>query len=248
MPGHACLVTATALLVCCYSAVAINSKGLTPLDGWSFDKVISKFKAAVVKFDTAYPYGPKHEQFAKLAAAGRSSLDLLVAEVGIKDYGEYENADLAERFGIKKEDFPVVKLFLQGKEDPIDFEAADFKEDALRIFIRKNSDVYISHEDCLEAFDRIVDKFLLEENVDQRKALIENARKEALKVKTVEDKTSADIYIKILEKMIEKGDDFVKQERTRVKGLMEKQKLTDEKKKSMLIKLNVLKSFSHDEL
>ncbi|KAA0191794.1 hypothetical protein HAZT_HAZT000898 [Hyalella azteca] len=210
--------------------------------------MVSKFKATIVKFDTAYPYGAKHEEFAKLAAAGRSSKDLLVAEVGIKDYGEFENVDLGERFGVVKENFPVVKLFLQGRDDPIDFDSTDYTEDSLRNFVRKNSDVYISHEDCLEAFDRIVDKFIVEKDSKKRNALLLEAEAEAKKVRTAEDKTSAGIYVKILEKMLEKGDDFIAQERSRVAGLMEKQKLTEAKKKTMQAKLNVLKSFEHHEL
>uniref|UniRef100_A0A2P2I7L7 Endoplasmic reticulum resident protein 29 n=1 Tax=Hirondellea gigas TaxID=1518452 RepID=A0A2P2I7L7_9CRUS len=226
----------------------INSKGLTPLDSWSFDKITSKFKASLVKFDTAYPYGDKHDQMAMLAAAGRSSEELLVAEVGIKDYGEFENTDLAERFSINKEKYPVVKLFLQGNETPIDFDGKDFTEDGLRYFLRKNSDVYISHQDCLEAFDRIVDKFLLEKDYDQRKLLLAQAETESKLVKTPEDKTSAEIYLKVLSKILEKGNDFAKTEKNRVQNIMTKERLTDEKKKTMQTKLNILKSFSHDEL
>lgn len=210
--------------------------------------MISKFKATIIKFDTAYPYGKKHEQFAKLAAAGRSSKDLLVAEVGIKDYGEFENADLAERYDVKKDDFPVVKLFMQDTENPIDFDATDFTVDALRNFVRKNSEVYISYEDCLENFDRIVDKFMGTTDKKKRRGLVKDAKKEAGNVKSPEDKASAVIYVKVLEKMLEKGDEFVQQERERVQGLMAKQKLTEENKKNMQTKLNVLKSFAHEEL
>lgn len=230
------------------SVYGINSKGLTPLDSWSFDKLISKFKASLVKFDTAYPYGAKHDEYARLAAAGRSSQDLLVAEVGIKDYGEFENTDLAERFNVNKLDFPVVKLFVQGKDNYIDFEGEEYTEEALRNFVRKNADVYIGHEDCLEVFDRIVDEFLKTTDAEKRTELITKAKQEAGRVLTKEDKASADIYVKMLSKIAEKGEGFVTQERARVQGLLEKQKLTDDKKKSMQTKLNILKSFPRDEL
>ena len=36
------------------------------LDVLSFDKVISKFPVSLVKFDIAYPYGDKHDQFAQV--------------------------------------------------------------------------------------------------------------------------------------------------------------------------------------
>ena len=104
------------LLVCILAfsfvpTLAINCKGCTPLDTASFDKLLSKFKVSVVKFDVAYPYGDKHEEYAKFSLAAAEVEDLFVGEVGIKDYGDKDNTDLAERFKVKKEDFPVVILF-----------------------------------------------------------------------------------------------------------------------------------------
>ena len=70
-------------------------------------------KVSLVKFDVAYPYGDKHEEFAKFSKAAAEDENLFVAEVGIKDYGDKDNADLAERFNVKKEDYPVVILFIR---------------------------------------------------------------------------------------------------------------------------------------
>ena len=201
-----------------------------------------------MKFDIAYPYGRQHDEFAKLAAAGRTSENLLVAEVGIKDYGEFDNMDLAERFAIDKDNYPVVKLFVRGKEDPIDFTAKDFSEDSLRTFLRKHSDVYIGYKDCLQKFDYLVDKFLKITEKHERKELIQEAKVEKEKLHTVEDKDSAEIYIKVMEKVLDKGEDFVENERKRVMSIMEKEKLTETKLKTMNAKLNILKTFSHDEL
>ena len=46
--------------------LCINCAGCTPLDTLTFDKMISKSPASIVKFDVAYPYGDKHEEFAKV--------------------------------------------------------------------------------------------------------------------------------------------------------------------------------------
>ena len=46
------------------------------------------------------------EEFSKLAVDGAEVDDLLIGEVGVKDFGDNENEDIAERFGAKKEDFP----------------------------------------------------------------------------------------------------------------------------------------------
>ena len=80
-------------------------------DSLSFDKLLKKFKVSIVKFDVAYPYGDKHEQFGKFSQDAAEIEDLFVGEVGIKDYGDKDNGDLAERFNVKKDDYPVVILF-----------------------------------------------------------------------------------------------------------------------------------------
>ncbi len=52
----------------------------------------------MIKFDTAYPYGDKHEEFAKVAVDGAEKAGLFVGEVGIKDYGEKDNEELGKRY------------------------------------------------------------------------------------------------------------------------------------------------------
>ncbi|RXG67663.1 hypothetical protein Avbf_09867 [Armadillidium vulgare] len=227
-------------------AISINAKGLTPLDSWSFDKITSKFKASLIKFDTAYPYGKKHDEYAKLAAASRSSLDLLVAEVGIKDYGDKENMDLGERFDVKKEDFPVVKLFINGKEDPISFEG-QFNLEGLKKFIQKYADVYIGLENCLETFDRLAVQFVTTKNEEERKQILKKAEEEWDGIKNPSEEPSAEMYVKIMRKVIQKGDDFINSEKDRVEGLL-KTRVSKEKKQDMEGRLNIIKSFVHSEL
>jgi ERp29, N-terminal domain len=84
--------------------------------------------------------------------------DLLIAEVGIKDYGDFDNQEIATKFKVKKEDFPVLKLFIQGKDEPIDYGQKDFDADAIKKFIRSSSNVYIGLPGCLENFDGIASK------------------------------------------------------------------------------------------
>jgi hypothetical protein len=55
------------------------------------------------------------EEFSKLAVDGAEVDDLLIGEVGVKDFGDNENEDIAERFGAKKEEFPgFLKLNWKG--------------------------------------------------------------------------------------------------------------------------------------
>jgi len=62
------------------------------LDELSFEKTVERFPYSVVKFDIAYPYGEKHEAFTAFSkSAHKATKDLLIATVGVKDYGELEN-------------------------------------------------------------------------------------------------------------------------------------------------------------
>ena len=115
MSAYTILSLTLAVLSCLTlnEASALNCAGCTPLDTLTFDKMVDAFPAAVVKFDVAYPYGDKHEEFAKVSKDGSAVKDLFVGEVGIKDYGDKDNEELGERFGVKKDDYPVVFLFKQ---------------------------------------------------------------------------------------------------------------------------------------
>jgi len=226
-----------------------DCKGCVALDSVSFDKVISKFKAAVVKFDVAFPYGEKHEEFGKVAFDTKDSNDLLVADVGVKDFGNKDNSDLAQRYEIKKEDFPAVLLFVHGQSQPYRFVAEkdeEFTAENIKRFIKSKSSVYLGLPGCVEQLDRIAEEF---------KSSGEKERHDLLnKAKVFEDtlpeehRSAAKVYVKTMERIMERGDVFVQTERTRIDGLL-KGKLSKDKKRTMEERRNILQSFTHrDEL
>lgn len=229
------------------STDAINCKGCVPLDIFTFDKIISKFKAAAIKFDVAYPYGTKHDEFAKVAEAAHTVPDLLVGEVGVKDYGEKENADLAERYKVNKDDFPVVKLFVAGVSAPYTFSDSEFTADNIKKFIRTKSNVHIGLPGCLEAFDKIAAKFSQASDPDVKKALLREAEDLWDNTTGRADQKTAEVYVKTMRKVLDKGDDFVSNELKRVQSLA-KGKISKEKKEEMQQRINILHSFQHDEL
>lgn len=108
-------IGAISLLMLTGSSVEAGEyRGFVELDDLTFDKVVKKFSAVLVKFDIVYPYGEKHETFCKFAEQSTVHIDdFLVATVGIKDYGDRENSKLAERFNVGIE-YPVIKLFNNG--------------------------------------------------------------------------------------------------------------------------------------
>ena len=50
---------------------------------------------------------------------GEAGANIMVGVVGVQEYGDKLNEDLAKRFAVQKESFPVYKLFLAGSSVPI---------------------------------------------------------------------------------------------------------------------------------
>lgn len=103
-------------------------RGCLELDDLTFDRVLAKFSTVLVKFDIAYPYGNKHDEYSKLAIEiGESkSFDAVTAVVGIKNYGETTYNELVDRFAIGVQ-LPVIKLFNHRDKDPIDYPKGLFE-------------------------------------------------------------------------------------------------------------------------
>ncbi|CAG0923851.1 unnamed protein product [Notodromas monacha] len=209
--------------------------------------IAGKFRVVFVKFDVAYPYGEKHENFAKLADAAKDIDDVLIAEVPVKDYGEKENEDFAKKFGVDTKNFPQARLFLNADlEHPIKFEG-NFEEADLRQFLKSEGRVWIGLPDCVEAFDALALEFTRTTDEVSRQRVLARAAEAMAKEDRESAKKSAETYIKVMQKMMSVGDDFVGSEEKRIKKLLAG-KITDEKKKELKKRMNILLSFlSHQD-
>ena len=227
------------------SASAHNCAGCTPLDTLAFDKVINAFPASLVKFDVAYPYGDDHEEFAKVAKDAATVDRLFIGEVGIKDYGEKDNEDLAARFEVKKEDYPAAILFIRGEEEGtmehIKFKGK-FTAEELKGFVRKNSGIYMPLVGCIEELDKLADE-LLAGKKEEMGVVIKKAEEVWDQAKGEKAQKRAEIYVKIMKKIEEVGEGFIEKEEARVAKIL-KGKVSKEKKEEMEERVNILKSFS----
>merc|ERR1719284_209638 len=118
------------LALCISSAAAYVDRGILKLDNTTFDRLIDGSRNVIVRFDKEYSYGDEHDAWKDFAkTVGESSADMLVCDVGVSEYGDKDNSDIAERFAIKTEDFPQYRLFLKGADvaAPIKF-AGDKKK------------------------------------------------------------------------------------------------------------------------
>ncbi|GJQ78008.1 wbl [Trypoxylus dichotomus] len=223
-------------------------KGCVSLDEYNFDKIITKFKAVLVKFDIAYPYGDKHDTFTKFAEEMIPNKDFILAEVGVKDYGEKENEALAKKHGIKgKDDLPVVKLFLGSTTENIyNFTATDFTITNLRNFVRDNSNMYIGLPGCLEEFDNLAADFVKSSDKEQKLKEIQDLSEK----RPEKEKSTIKTYLTFMKKIIENGVKFISQEKSRLNKIIRDGKLADKKKEELSQRLNILYSFrtQKDEL
>eukprot|EP00730_Choanoeca_flexa_P017027 TRINITY_DN8146_c0_g1_i2.p1 TRINITY_DN8146_c0_g1~~TRINITY_DN8146_c0_g1_i2.p1 ORF type:complete len:249 (+),score=109.73 TRINITY_DN8146_c0_g1_i2:210-956(+) len=211
--------------------------GAIALDTYTFDKIVGKTKNDIlVKFDKQYPYGDKEDAF-KAFAKDIASSTLLVAEVGVQDYGDKLNQDLADRFGVNKDDFPVYKLFPQGSLEPIDYKG-DVTQSDLTRFVKEEAGIWVGLDGCVKELDELAVK-VVAGDVSAKEAI------EAAGTIDIadEDAQSAQIYTRILQKMDEKGLDFPASETKRVKKLLDG-KVSDEKKAMLKKRLNILSSFA----
>ncbi|BES97372.1 Endoplasmic reticulum protein [Nesidiocoris tenuis] len=227
--------------------IALCNKGCVELDRLNFHKIVDKFDAVLVKFDNAYPYGPEHDAFEEVCESAAPVENLLVAEVQVKDYGEKDNQDLAQKYGARKKDFPALKLFLKGKEEPLNYETSkhgDVSPKNIKKFIKSSAGIHVSQPGCIQAFDTLVLQFIKSKDLEQRNEYLKQA--EALQ-QDFKDQRAADIYVKLMKKIIDKGDEFVRNEMSRVENIL-KEKLTKEKQAEMTERINILESFRHDEL
>ncbi|XP_036334609.1 protein windbeutel [Rhagoletis pomonella] len=238
------LVAIVVFIIWTPATEASSCAGCVELDELNFDQTIERFPYALVKFDIAFPYGEKHEAFAALSrAAHKVTKELLVATVGIKDYGENENKELGLRFNVDDKNFPGILLFKDGKVDKFERFPAylDVTLDNLKKFVTQNTELYIGRDGCLKEFEELVKKYANKEDSEQRK-LIEKAEKISQELTSVAAKTSAKAYIVFMRKINEKGYDYVEEETKRLQRL-KAGKVTDAKKLELQQKLNILEAF-----
>uniref|UniRef100_A0A182Q6H6 Endoplasmic reticulum resident protein 29 n=1 Tax=Anopheles farauti TaxID=69004 RepID=A0A182Q6H6_9DIPT len=235
------------IIVLIVPGYAWTARGCVDLDSSTFDKVTGKFRYSLVKFDTAFPYGDKHEAFTNLALEIVDSTDdLLFALVGIKDYGEQDNADLGRRFHIPKE-YPVIKLFTRAHTEPIDFPPSEeVTMETLRKFLKRNTDLYIGLPGCDQRMDELAQRFMHTDDSAQRKIILTEAERAVDESADNKVKTSHSMYLSLMRKIVKSSQqpaEVVREEMKRVDKVLAG-KLSDAKRTEMKLRTNIMLSFS----
>lgn len=230
------------VLVVHFSLAEGTASGAIKLDNYTFDKVVGiPGHSFLVKFDQSYAYGEKEDEFKSLCKLAYAVPNFLIAEVPVQEYGDKDNDDLRERFKLVKDDFPAYLLFDEAHKEGVRFSGSVKAEDIVA-FLRRNR-VKMPSIGTIEELDAIAKQFLKEgfadAHIDAVKKLADDAYKTDRK---------AGMYVKIMQKIKDKGEAYVTGESARVSKILEG-KVTPEKKDELNDKLKILGVFaSKDDL
>merc|ERR1712228_1022337 len=186
------------LLICAYAAPVLgySERGILKLDNTTFDRIIDGSRGVFVRFDKEYSYGEEHDAWKGYAkAVGESAADLLSADVGVSEYGDKDNSDLAERFGVKTDDFPRFLLFTKGmraSDSPIVYSGAKKTEEFLR-FAQEKAGAWIGLPGQIKELDALAKELA---GAADKAVVIKKA--EAIAADSKED--TAKYYIKVMQK------------------------------------------------
>ena len=106
-------------------------------------------------------------------------------------------------------------------------------------FVSSIGGLWVGLPGCLEAFDELAKRFMATTSSSDRKEILRQAEDEWDKVSLNSERKSAEVYVKVMRKMLDKGDDFLRSELSRVDALR-KGKLAQEKKDEMEKRVNIL--------
>lgn len=113
----------------------------------------------------------------------------------------------------------------------------------LKKFVRENSNLYIGLSGCVQEFDELAAKFVI--NIES-KTLLTNILKEAKRlIEEITDekkKETIKYYTIVMQHVIEKGIDFARTEKQRLQNVLNG-KLSDKKKTEVTYRLNIIESF-----
>lgn len=229
-------------------AFGSNTKGVLNLDSWTFDKVVDGSRNVLVMFDKEYPYGDYVDRFkefaSKVGEMGVQSQDLIIAQVGKTDYGDIKNIDLHERFHVEEKDFPVFKLFKKGNTEASswDVEKEEITLESLSHFVQSSANVWIGLPGCIKEFNDVAKIFMSTTSEEERANILDEKSRYLAEEADETNKDSVKAYVRVMKKILEKGEEFIKTEKARIKKL-QNGKITEKKKELFQRRLNVLGAF-----
>ncbi|ORZ38897.1 thioredoxin-like protein [Catenaria anguillulae PL171] len=217
---------------------------VTVLTTATFDKIVmDPSKNVLVEF-----YAPWCGHCKNLAPIYESLANTFSTEpnVIIANLDATAHPDIATRFGI--EGYPTIKYFSAGSKDKktVDYNGGRTEHDFVS-FLNAHAGTQRIAGGGLDAsagvvadLEALVIEFVGADKT-KRAEVVEAAKKAA---KKAADPKSAELYVKVMQKVIKVGDGYVNKERTRLAKLLEQDQVLQDKKDLFTRRANILKVFA----
>lgn len=201
--------------------------------------------------------------------------DVIAVNLEVKEYSEQDSLVLAKRYSVPKEDFPALRLFI----NPPNIKVAQFSSQikpivyseernlttnkvhldpvAMRLFLWRETGIHVTLPNCTADLDKLAATFLThlplvdEASTEHREAVekIISQVESMSKKSSIEKRKSAAVYLKYMQKGLERGPLFYVSEEKRILNLLVdvKESITATKRKVLQAHFNVLQSFRVDQ-
>uniref|UniRef100_A0A7M5X0B6 Uncharacterized protein n=1 Tax=Clytia hemisphaerica TaxID=252671 RepID=A0A7M5X0B6_9CNID len=226
----------------------ITCKGIVPLDDTTVDKVICHHSACLVLFHHKYGYGMPEKEFEQLGELAAANSEVLIAEIGTTDWGDTENHYTRKKYDVALADYPSVLLFTR-KRPPIKYRGEITKSNIVSWLMEKTG-VLLENETSLAQIQHQARRFMkiyLDQSEDDKQTEVEKmiTKTEDMigNIRTDSDKALCKVYIQVMKKVLAKGRDYISNEPLRLRNLIRRGQVSEEKKIVFQQKIDVLKSF-----
>lgn len=167
------------------------------------------------------------------------SLPVLIGTVGVQEWGDKNNFDLAEKYKVStSSEWPTYMFFPANSKKGVKYEEDEKSKDAILRFLREKQ-VNIRLAGRIEKLDKLAREFI--SNKSERAEILKKA--EALEVEE-KRKGTKKIYLSIMQKVIDDGDSYIASERKRLNKLLKEKDIKPEKKGQTEKRANILQAFA----
>lgn len=146
--------------------------------------------------------------------------------------------EIAEKYDVKT--YPTLMLFKKGEKMPEKYTGAN-KAGDIGAFLGGK----VGYPAPVEELGEVTKRF--NEDTTNREAIIKEAKETTEKLDD-DKKKLGEYYVKVMEKVMEKGDNHVTNEAKRLNSIIEKGAVLDVKLTELKQKLDILRSFQNEEL
>ncbi|KAG7528350.1 hypothetical protein FFLO_06227 [Filobasidium floriforme] len=229
------------------------------VDNKNYHQLISSGKDVLIAFTAPWCGHCKSLKpvYEKVATAFKNEKNVVVAQMNAD---ADENKEIASEVGVQG--FPTIKFFPKDGSGPVNYASAR-SEEAFVEFLNEKAGTHravggrlLPTAGKVLALDQLASKFFSAASSSDRSSILEQAQAYVAKL-TGSAKTGAEdvvkrangsegeYYIKAMQRVVEKGEDWLSKETTRIGKLLQSPSLAPEKLDELQRKNNILSAFVH---